>query len=244
MSSPRRALTAGAARRSQCSATQGQACACADGSCRCENEGDASGDIGCADLLAVHLKPSELVICREPCEVTTVLGSCVAVTMFSPRLGLAAICHAMLPAPGQGWCAGDKSHDPHKYVCFAIPAMAAEFKRAGARPPEIQVKMFGGANLIGRHVNRECPNCVGPANVRMARLLLGEEKLCLAAVDVGGCRGRKIVFNTASGRVLHKHLGEWRGHRPQRGAGQYSGALALEGFVGVPPNLLKPAPRS
>ena len=51
-------------------------------------------------LAPLRLKPGELLICREPHEVTTVLGSCVSITMFNARLGLAAICHAMLPSPG------------------------------------------------------------------------------------------------------------------------------------------------
>lgn len=45
----------------------------------------------------IYLKPGEVVVARKPVLVSTVLGSCVAVTMFSPDCGFGAICHAMLP---------------------------------------------------------------------------------------------------------------------------------------------------
>lgn len=202
-----------------------------------ERAGPGSGGPPPAKPVPVLLKPSELVICREPCEVTTVLGSCVAVTMFAARLGLALMCHAMLPAPGQGRCAEDHSHELYKFVCFAIPAMAAAFKRADARPGEIQVKMFGGANLVGAIEKKECPNCVGPANIRMARLLILDEHLHIAAADVGGWRGRKILFNTGTGQVLHKHLGEWHGPQDQRGTDCSPGAYALAGLASMLPSL-------
>ena len=157
-------------------------------------------------LAPIHLKPCELVVSKEPCEVTTVLGSCVAVTMFNARSGLAAICHAMLPAPGQGRCPGANSHDPYKFVSCVVPAMADTFRRVGLNPAEIEVKMFGGANLINRHSGRICTNCVGPSNVRLASLLLEQENLRVCASNVGGCRGRKIVFNTLTGEVMHRHL--------------------------------------
>jgi chemotaxis protein CheD len=163
-------------------------------------------DLLTLELAPLHLKPSELLISHDPYEVTTVLGSCVAVTMFGARLGLAAICHAMLPAPGQGLCLEAAAREPYKFVSFVVPFMAEAFRRAGLRPAEIEVKIFGGANLIGRHAGRDCPHCVGPANVRMAALLLEGESLRIRASNVGGGRGRKIVFNTRTGEVMHKHL--------------------------------------
>ena len=84
--------------------------------------------------------------------------------------------------------------------------MAEAFRRAGLKPADIEVKLFGGANLINRHDGRPCPHCVGPANVRMATRMLQEENLLIRASNVGGGRGRKIVFNTLTGEVMHKHL--------------------------------------
>ena len=48
-------------------------------------------------LPVITLKPAELFISERPAIVRTVLGSCVAVTMYDRQLGIAAICHALLP---------------------------------------------------------------------------------------------------------------------------------------------------
>lgn len=45
----------------------------------------------------IFLKSAEVVMTCKPALISTVLGSCVAVTMFEPVNGVGAICHAMLP---------------------------------------------------------------------------------------------------------------------------------------------------
>ena len=155
-------------------------------------------------LTQFRLKPGELLIMEEPGEVTTVLGSCVAITFFSARRGLAAICHAMLPDPGLR--AQDAETRPFKYLTLAVPAMIDAFRREHVPLGEIDIKMFGGANVLGQGDPAPNSQSVGPANIRMARLLLSRESLRIRASNVGGRRGRKIVFNTLSGEVFHKHL--------------------------------------
>jgi chemotaxis receptor (MCP) glutamine deamidase CheD len=53
----------------------------------------------------LFLKPGEVCISREPAVVTTILGSCIAVTMFNERLKIGGICHALLPKhpPSKRW---------------------------------------------------------------------------------------------------------------------------------------------
>lgn len=158
------------------------------------------------ELVSHRLKPSELVICRDAREITTVLGSCVAITMFNSRLGLAAMCHAMLPCPATDKRSGNTLSTPFKYLSEALPAMMVAFHRAGVSPSEIEVKMFGGGQVLGRRLEASNPQSIGPANIRMARELLQELQLTVKAANVGGNRGRKIVFNTETGEVFHKYL--------------------------------------
>lgn len=40
------------------------------------------------------LKPGEAIVSPNPILVSTVLGSCIAVTMYSPEKRVGAICHA------------------------------------------------------------------------------------------------------------------------------------------------------
>ena len=45
----------------------------------------------------------ELYLARSPAILRTMLGSCVGVTFWSPRLGAGALCHGVLPRCPRGW---------------------------------------------------------------------------------------------------------------------------------------------
>jgi chemotaxis protein CheD len=156
-----------------------------------------------AALPQVYLKPGELMFTHEPAQVTTVLGSCVAVTMFHPRLRFAAICHGMLPEPKHDL---EDEEERFKYLSEAIPFMAARFRFLGLAPHEIEVKMFGGGNVLGFDDSDQAKKLVGSANVDTARQMLFRESMAVKAGSVEGDCGRKIVFNTQTGEVLHKFL--------------------------------------
>ncbi len=154
------------------------------------------------------MKPGELLVTREPRWVITVLGSCVAVTMFSQRFGLAAMCHAMLPRPRGRERPAKNDPDQFRFLSLAVPAMLDRFHQAGVPAEEIEVKMFGGGNVIHYDEAAAEDHWIGTANIQAARELLREARLTLRAENVGGAGGRKIVFNTRDGEVLHKHLGD------------------------------------
>lgn len=149
----------------------------------------------------MYLKPGELVLTEEAIMVTTVLGSCVSVTMYHPESGIAAICHAMLPRGG-----GSTSF---KYVDTAVQHMAAYFSRRKIRRDEIQAKLFGGADMFnsGRPSVRNLT--VGWQNIATANQCLQTLGLSPSATDVGGKQGRKLIFTTDTGAVflkkLHRH---------------------------------------
>lgn len=157
-------------------------------------------------LLQLHLKPGELIVCQEPRLIVTVLGSCVAVTMFHAPSRLAAMCHAMLPEPKHK-NAADLEPGLFRYVSQVIPEMCGYFKAAGRNPGEVEVKLFGGGNVIKMAEEPASERWIGSANVRRARELLLHSGFSIRASNVGGTDGRKVLFNTATGEVMHKHLG-------------------------------------
>lgn len=158
------------------------------------------------NLRPIFLRPGQLFVSSDPCWVTTLLGSCVAVTMFHPRPRLAAICHALLAEPGRNVSAAQEGSEPYRYVSLAIPAMAKAFQCRGIAPATIEVKLFGGANLIGTSPGPRPGSAIGRVNVERARQLLEQTSLLLSWVHVGGVTGRKIHFNTLTGEILLHHL--------------------------------------
>ena len=157
-------------------------------------------------MRAIFLRPGELFVCCEPSLVTTVLGSCVAVTMFNPRLRVGAICHALLADPRKSAAQTQENPEPFKYVSLAIPAMLEMFRSLGIHLEETEVKLFGGANVLMNSRESLPEQGIGAVNVHRAQTLLQESHLRVSRTHVGGVRGRKLIFNTATGEVLLKQL--------------------------------------
>lgn len=153
---------------------------------------------------AYHLKPGELVITDRPMLISTILGSCVSVTMFSPRFG-GAICHGMLPTCGRKDFCRYPCGEEFRYVDCAIRAMIGSFSRRKVAPKEIEVKLFGGSDMLSQSEERASAS-VGRKNISTALEMLTEKGFTIAVSDVGGKRGRKIFFDTGTGEVHLKRL--------------------------------------
>jgi chemotaxis protein CheD len=151
---------------------------------------------------ALFLKPGEMVVSAEPLVVTTLLGSCVAVTMFSHRLRLGAICHALLPS-----CRREQScsqQESGKYVECAIAHMMAQLSHRGVLNSEIEAKLFGGSDMFETIDGSRLS--VGRQNLEKALSVLEQASVKVLTQDLGGPRGRKIIFHTSTGEVFLKRL--------------------------------------
>ncbi len=147
----------------------------------------------------IYLKPGEVVIARQPVLVSTVLGSCVAVTMFSPRQGVGAICHAMLPDSGG-------IRDDFRYVDSALHHLFKMMVESGASN-DLIVKMFGGARVLAMDNYSAEKRTVGEQNVARAKEILCTLGLEISVIDIGGIRGRKLFFCTRAGDVYLRRIG-------------------------------------
>ena len=153
---------------------------------------------------ALFLKPGEMVLSDQPVIVTTLLGSCVAVTMYSPRHRMGAICHALLPACRAGGLHCSHGHsEAGRYVECAIRLMLQELSLRGVARGEIEAKLFGGSDMFDSEGRNPT---VGRQNIAMALEMLEKTSIRLVKQDLGGPRGRKIVFHMHSGEVFLKRL--------------------------------------
>jgi chemotaxis protein CheD len=82
----------------------------------------------------------------------------------------------------------------------AVDRLVAELAALGSRKVDLQAKVFGGAAVVEAFRDRE--RHLGSANVELARALLREHGIAVVAEDVGGRRGRKVIFQTDTGIVL------------------------------------------
>jgi chemotaxis protein CheD len=74
---------------------------------------------------------------------------------------------------------------------------------AGCRLENLVAKVFGGGKVLGESVSHFK---VGERNTEMAKRLLSENTIPVVAASTGGDRGRRILFNTYTGDVLHQYI--------------------------------------
>jgi chemotaxis protein CheD len=171
-----------------------------------------------SSLPRYYLKAGELFIMEKPAMISTILGSCIALTLFNRRLGVAGICHALMPK-----CIKQKQknsmddlldHECHKcleafkYADCSVFMMAEAFFRFGITPPETEVRLFGGARMMSSYNSPDVKYSVGEQNVATAKKVIAHCHLELTSSDIGGSAGRKITFNTKTGEVVQQFINQ------------------------------------
>jgi chemotaxis protein CheD len=158
------------------------------------------------DLPEIYLQPGEVYLALQPAVLRTLLGSCVGVTFWSARYGAGALCHALLP-----WCpknapSGLTLAAGRRYVDFVIRDLARQFDQLGAPRSEIQVKLFGGADVLPISSTGPLRPTVGRQNCEAATEVLRAEGFDVIASSLGGTCGRNIQFHTGTGEVRLRWL--------------------------------------
>ncbi len=155
-----------------------------------------------ADLPVISVQPGQLYLARTPVILRTILGSCVGVTFWSARFRAGALCHGILPRVPLN----TSGPEGHRYVDFSIRYLAGQFDAMGVAREELDVKVFGGADVLP--VTSVIPDrpTIGAMNCRTAMEVLVELDLRVAASDLGGLRGRTLRFHTGTGEVLLQRL--------------------------------------
>jgi chemotaxis protein CheD len=139
----------------------------------------------------------QAVLATEPARLTTILGSCIALALYSPQLRLGMLSHVMLPN-STGHAA-----NPAKFVDTAVPHMLAALKDRGARLSGLVARIAGGACMFGDIKFMQ----IGDANVQAAVGALAAAGVPVVGQDVGGKIGRRICFDLATGSITVECIG-------------------------------------
>lgn len=125
-------------------------------------------------------------------ELSTVLGSCVAMCLYDPAVELGGMNHFLLPEPPASHDRGEV--DVH-YGVYLMEMLINEMLSYGARKERLRAHLYGGANI------RAGMQQIGTANAEFARGFLLRERIELVREDLGGNGARRIDFRPASGKV-------------------------------------------
>ncbi|MDO6385824.1 MULTISPECIES: chemotaxis protein CheD [unclassified Uliginosibacterium] len=151
----------------------------------------------------VFLNPGGFHFGGADTRIVTLLGSCVSITLWHPRLRMGGMCHFMLPS--RGVIPEGGSYDG-RYGDEAMKMFMGHIMRVAAEPEEFQAKLFGGANMFADIAQRREAN-VGERNIEMGLAQLERYGIPLIAKHLGGESHRKLMLDVWSGDVWLKQQG-------------------------------------
>ena len=123
-------------------------------------------------------------------DISTVLGSCVAVCIYDKKRQKGGMNHFQLPF------IYEQRKATARYGNIATVTLINMLVRDGSKIKHLEAQLFGGA--FNPQIS---PQNVGRDNIKIAKKVLAQKRVRIASEDVGGEKGRKIVFNTYSGEV-------------------------------------------
>jgi chemotaxis protein CheD len=126
--------------------------------------------------------------------LTTILGSCIAVCIRDPETGFGGMNHFLLPE--------DTKINPGlpglqlRYGSFSIERLINVLVSYGARREKLEIKVFGGANVIRGTSN------IGHRNADFVEQYFKREGLTIAAKHLRGHTPRRVRYFPSTG-VVH-----------------------------------------
>lgn len=137
--------------------------------------------------------------------VRTLLGSCVAITVWHPRARIGGMCHFVVPSRSE--CGGDvRPVLDGRYGDEAMRLLQLQARAVCTDLADYEVRIYGGGNQFAGG---------GPAgsigvsarNIDAAQRLAGAHGLRVLAFDVGGTGARTIVLDLPTGIVTSSPAG-------------------------------------
>lgn len=176
------------------------------------------------------IMPGQMYFGGRAATLRTLLGSCVAITIWHPGRRIGGMCHFLLPSRTR------KPDEPldGRYGDEALEAMTNVLKLTNTKPSEYVAHLYGGADTMpeggGLRFN------VGERNIEQGWKLIDQYGFQLDGVDVGEDVPRTVTLTIPTGMV---DMRRGSGHAPQYPAPQGLAPLSKSG-PGV--TLAPPAP--
>ncbi|MCJ8330978.1 MAG: response regulator [Lentisphaeria bacterium] len=146
----------------------------------------------------VFLLPGELTFQRLPTEVTTILGSCVAVCIYDKKKHWGGMNHYMLAS-------ADARHsmEQNKMGVFAINNLLKIAQKSGCSFSDLEASIYGGAKVLKSQGNT-IQSDIGGQNILIAKDILAKHNIQIMRNETGGQAGRRICMNTHTNEIKHE----------------------------------------
>lgn len=149
----------------------------------------------------VFLLPGQWYFGHSGATVKTLLGSCIAVTLWHPRRQMGGMCHFLLPNRGRK----PDGHLDGRFGDEALALLAREIKHSGTHTQDYEVHLYGGADTMPDDAKIKFN--IGERNVEQAWALIDQYGFQLQCIDVGGNEPRNVTIDLVNGQVVMKRGG-------------------------------------
>jgi chemotaxis protein CheD len=147
----------------------------------------------CGDTLM--LMPGQMHFGAQAARLSTLLGSCVAITLWHPTKRIGGMCHYLLPTRHRK---GSEELDG-RYGDEAVEAMLRQIKLSGTAPGDYHAHLYGGADTMPEGTPLKFN--VGERNIELGWSLIDRHGFQLEGVDVGEDVPRTVTLTLATGAV-------------------------------------------
>ena len=149
--------------------------------------------VGIADL-NMAFSPDKLI--------TVGLGSCVGIAIYDKSAGIGGLAHIMLPDSSQF----NKITNQIKFADLAIPILVEDMIKKGAKLRNMNAKIAGGASMFN-FSDKSIIMDIGSRNGIAVKNALKILTIPIVAEDIGGNKGRTLIFDTTNGILSIRTVG-------------------------------------
>lgn len=155
------------------------------------------------DYKEIKVGIADMNVAFTPDRIITVgLGSCIGIALYDRINLIGGLVHIMLPDSTQF----SSINNPLKFADLAIPILITKMESMGANRNNIKAKISGGASMFN-FSDKKMIMDIGSRNSIAVRKTLEKLTIPIVSEDVGGNKGRTMIFDTSSGAVLIRTVG-------------------------------------
>jgi len=172
-------------------------------------------------VIEIYLQPGEYWFGDENTRIRTILGSCVAITLWHPHKRIGGMCHFMLPTRTRADTNQSRAEPAPtiapdgRYADEAVRLLCEEIGRSNSSTTEFEAKLFGGGRMFRHDLQRpqrpgamKCnpvTTSIHIRNIEAGRELMRQHGISVTAEHLGGLGHRQVVFDIWSGHAWMKH---------------------------------------
>jgi chemotaxis protein CheD len=147
-------------------------------------------------MIEIFLQPGEYYVGDADCRIRTLLGSCVSITLWHPKMRIGGMTHFLLSERGS-----DQVLElDGRYGDEAMWILLRELMRLEVDPTKCVAKIFGGGNMFRHAVTNRTVN-IGKKNGEAARAMLQGYGIPIVSESLYGDGHRQIIFDVSNGHV-------------------------------------------